>query len=129
MNGQTFFNRLAAFAAILAAPVTLASSFVLLAAVDYNTELISNPAGLITIGATASETFRWGSVLELGAPTLLLVPAALYLWSWLKPRAPELVSLYTFFGLSSLLLAAIGSLLRATLYPSLISAYPQASET
>ena len=129
MNEQQSFKRLAASAAILAGPVSLASAFVLLAAVDYNTELMSNPAGLITVGATAAKNFRWGSVLELGAPTLLLVPAAFYLWSWLKPRASELVSLYTFFGLSSLLLAAIGSLLRATLYPTLMSAYPQASET
>lgn len=129
MNDQTLFIRFAAISAILAAPVTLASTVVLLAAVDFNTEFMSNPAGLITIGATASETFRWGSVLELGAPTLLLVPAALYLWYWLKPRAPELVTLYTVFGLSSLLLAAIGALLRATLYPPLMTAYPQASET
>jgi hypothetical protein len=128
MNDQTTFKRIAAISAILAMPVTLANTIVLLMAVDFNTEFMSNPAGLITIGAPASEIFRWGSILELGAPTLLLVPAAFYLWYWLKPRAPRLVTLYTFFGLTSLLLAAIGSLLRATLYPSLMNAYSQASE-
>ena len=128
MNDQTTFKRIAAISAILAMPVTLANTIVLLMAVDFNTEFMSNPAGLITIGVPASETFRWGSILELGAPTLLLVPAAFYLWYWLKPRAPKLVTLYTFFGLTSLLLAAIGSLLRATLYPSLMNAYSQASE-
>lgn len=128
MNDQTLFKRISAISAVLAAPVTLASTVVLLLAVEFNVEFMSNPAGLITIGATASETFRWGSVLELGAPTLLLVPAALYLWYWLKPRAPELVTLYTVFGLSSLLLAAVGALLRATLYPPLMTAYSQASE-
>ena len=128
MNDQTTFKRIAAISAILAMPVTLANTIVLLMAVDFNTEFMSNPAGLITIGVPASETFRWGSILELGAPTLLLVPAAFYLWYWLKPRAPRLVTLYTFFGLTSLLLAAIGSLLRATLYPSLMNAYSQASE-
>lgn len=128
MNDQTTFKRIAAISAILAMPVTLANTIVLLMAVDFNTDFMSNPAGLITIGVPASETFRWGSILELGAPTLLLVPAAFYLWYWLKPRAPRLVTLYTFFGLTSLLLAAIGSLLRATLYPSLMNAYSQASE-
>ena len=128
MNDQTTFKRIAAISAILAMPVTLANTIVLLMAVDFNTEFMSNPVGLITIGVPASETFRWGSILELGAPTLLLVPAAFYLWYWLKPRAPRLVTLYTFFGLTSLLLAAIGSLLRATLYPSLMNAYSQASE-
>lgn len=128
MNNHSLFKRIAAISAILAAPATLAATVVLLTAVDFNTEFMSNPAGVITIGAPASVIFRWGSILELGAPTLLLVPAALYLWYWLKPRAPELVTLYTVFGLSGLLLAAIGALLRATLYPPLMSAYPQASE-
>jgi hypothetical protein len=128
MNDQITFKRIAAISAMLAAPATLASAVVLLMAVDFNSGFMSNPAGLITIGAPASEIFRWGSILELGAPTLLLVPAALYLWYWLRPRAPELVTLYTVFGLASLLLAAIGTLLRATFYPPLIAAYAQASE-
>lgn len=127
MKNQTTFKRIAAISAVLAAPVTLASTIVLLMAVDFNTDFMSNPAGIITIGASASEVFRWGSILELGAPTLLLVPAALYLWFWLKPRAPELVTLYTVFGLASLMLAAVGSLLRATFYPPLMAAYAQAS--
>ncbi len=129
MNDQTLFKRIAAITAILAAPVTLANTIVLFIAVDFNSELMSNPVGLINIGAAASETFRWGTILELGAPTLLLVPAALYLWYWLKPRAPELVTLYTVFGLASMILAVTGTLLRATLYPPLMAAYPQASET
>ena len=127
MSDQNFFKRIAAISAILAAPVTLASAVVLLNSVDFNTDLMSNPADLITIGAAASETFRWGSILELGAPTLLLIPAALYLWYWLKPRAPELVTLYTIFGLASLLLAAIGSLMRASFYPPLMNTYAQVS--
>jgi len=129
MNDQTLFKRIAAISAILSTPVALANTIVLLMAVDFNTEFMSNPANLITIGAPASETFRWGEILGLGAPTLLLVPAALYLWYWLKPRAPKLVTLYTFFGLASLLLSAIGSLMRATFYPPLMNAYSLASET
>jgi len=128
MNDQSTFQRLAAISAIVAAPVTLASTVVLLTAVGFDPEFMSDPARLITIGASASETFRWGSILELGAPTLLLVPAALYLWHWLKPWSPKLVGLYSVFGLTSLLLAAIGAILRATLYPALISAYSHAAE-
>lgn len=128
MNSYRLFGRIAAISTLLIAPFTLASTVVLLRAVDFNTEFMSNPAGLITIGAPASVIFRWGSILELGAATLLLVPGALYLWYWLKPRAPELVTLFTVFGLASLLLGAVGALLRATLYPPLMTAYSQASE-
>jgi hypothetical protein len=127
MKDQTLFRRIAAITAILIAPVTLASTVVLLLAVDFNSEFMSNPAGLITIGAPASETFRWGTILELGS-TLLLVPAALYLWYWLKPRAPQLVTLLTIFGLASMLIAVTGELLRASLYPPLMNAYAQAPE-
>jgi len=128
MKDQTLFGRITAITAILTAPITLANTVVLLIAVDFNSEFMSNPAGLITIGATASETFRWGEILGLGS-TILLVPAALYLWYWLNPRAPRLVTLLTIFGLASMLLAVTGELLRATLYPPLMTAYPQASET
>jgi len=127
MNDQVTFKRIAAFSAILAAPVTLASTIVLLMAVDFNSEFMSHPEGLITIGAPASETFRWGTILELGS-TLLLVPAALYLWFWLQPRAPKLVTLYTILGFTSMLFAATGELLRANLYPPLMDAYSQAPE-
>jgi len=129
MNDQTLFRRIASISAILSMPVALANTIVLLMAVDFNTEFMSNPANLITIGAPASETFRWGEILGLGAPTLLLVPAALYLWYWLKSQAPRLVTLYTFFGLTSFLISAIGSLMRATFYPPLMNAYSLASET
>jgi len=129
MNDQTLFRRIASISAILSAPVALANTIVLLIAVDFNAEFMANPANLITIGASASETFRWGEILGLGAPTLLLIPAALYLWYWLKSRAPRLVTLYTFFGLASLLLSAIGSLLRATIYPPMMNAYSLSSET
>ncbi len=128
MKDQTLFRRIAAITAILTAPLILANTVVLLIAVDFNSEFMSNPVGLITIGATASETFRWGEILGL-CSTILFVPAALYLWYWLKPRAHQLVTLLTILGLASMLLAVTGELLRATLYPPLMTAYPQASET
>lgn len=128
MNDQTLFRRITSLSVILTALFTVASTIVLLMAVDFNPEFMSHPEGLIAIGASASETFRWGTILELGS-TLLLVPAAIYLWYWLKPRAPKLVTLYTVLGLASMLLATTGELLRANLYPPLMNAYSQAPES
>ncbi len=127
MNDQTLFKRIAAISAILAALVTVASTVVLLMAVNFNSEFMSHPEDLITIGASASDTFRWGTLLELGS-TLLLMPVALHLWYWLKPRRPKLVTLFTVFGLASMLLAVTGELLRANFYPPLMNAYSQALE-
>lgn len=70
---------------------------------------------------------RGGTLLELGS-TLLLMPVALHLWYWLKPRRPKLVTLFTVFGLASMLLAVTGELLRANFYPPLMNAYSQALE-
>jgi len=127
MNDQTTFKHIAAVTAILAALFTVASTVVLLMAVDFNPEFMSHPESLITINASAAETFRWGTILELGS-TLFLIPAALYLWYWLKPRAPKLVTLYTILSFASMLLAVIGELLRANVYPPLMNAYSQAPE-
>jgi len=127
MDDQTLFRRITSLSAILAALFTVASTIVLLMAVDFNSEFMSHPEDLITINASASETFRWGTILELGS-TLFFIPVALYLWYWLKPRAPKLATLYTIFGLASMLLAITGELLRANLYPPLMNAYSQSPE-
>jgi len=122
MNDQILFRRITSLSAILVALFTVASTIVLLMAVDFNPEFMAYPEDLITIGVSASETFRWGTILELGS-TLFLLPPVLYLWFWLKPRASKLASLYTVFGLISLMFAVIGELLRANLYPPLMNDY------
>lgn len=128
MNDQTAFGRIAAISAIVSAPVTLAATIVLSMAVDFNPDILSSPADLITLGAQAAEIFRWGSILELGAPMLLLIPAALYLWYWLKPRSPRMVTMYTVFGLTSILFGTIATLLRASFFPAMMGAYSQAAD-
>jgi len=127
MNDQILFKRITSLSTILTALFTVASTIVLLIAVDFNPEFMSHPEGLITINASAAETFRWGTILELGS-TLFLIPSALYLWYWLKPQAPKLVTLYTVLGLASMLLATTGELLRANVYPPLMNAHSQAPE-
>jgi hypothetical protein len=127
MNDSKTFQHITAITLITVALLIVASTIVLLMAVDFNPKFMSHPEGLITIGASASETFRWGTILELGY-TILFLPAVLYLWYWLKPQAHRLASLYTVFGLAGLMSALIGVLLRTTLYPPLINAYPQTPE-
>ena len=128
MNDQILFKRVTAISTIMAALFTVASTIVLLTAVNFNSEFMSHPEELITIGEHASETFRWGTILELGS-TLLLIPVTLYLWYWLKPQGTKLVTLYTVFGMTSMLLATTGELLRANFYPPLMNVYSQAPET
>jgi hypothetical protein len=129
MNNKVF-ERIAAISAVVAALLILASVVVLFMAVDLNTEFLADPAALITAGldAGAAGLFRWGSILELLGYHLLLIPVTLYLWYWLKRRNPELVGLYTLFGLTSIVLGVIGSAIRADFIPAMMIAYPQATQ-
>lgn len=130
MNDQHSFRRLAAISTIIAGLLILASIVVLSLAVEFNFEFLDNPAGLITAGLDASAVglFRWGSILELFGYFLLLIPAALYLWYWLSPRSSGLVTLYTVLGLASILLGVVEEAIRASFFPSMMLAYPQAAE-
>jgi hypothetical protein len=130
MNEQNSFRRIAAISTIIAGLLILASIIVLSMAVDFNVEFLDNPAGLITagLGASAVGLFRWGSILELFGYFLLLIPAALYLWYWLSPHSSGLVTLYTVLGLAGILIGVVEEAIRASFFPSMMLAYPQAAE-
>jgi hypothetical protein len=130
MNNEDTLRSLSALSAIIAALLILVSIVVLSMAVDFNPDFLSDPAELISAGldASAAELFRWGSILELLGYFMLLIPLTLYLWYWLKPRSPRLITLTTIFGLISIVIGMIGAAIRASYFPSMMVAYPQAAE-
>jgi hypothetical protein len=99
-------------------------------AVDFNFDVLSDPANLITAGldAGAARLFRWGSILEILGYFLLLIPVTLYLWYWLKPRNPNLVNVVTVLGLGSIFIGVIGATIRASFFPQMMISYSQAAE-
>ena len=99
MNDQTSFRRIAAISAILSAPLALLSTFIAIAAAGFNFELLDEPVGLVKLGAGAAELFAWSWILAALGFYLLLIPAAIYLRYWLKSLEPNLVGMYTAFGL------------------------------
>ncbi len=130
MNDETSFKRIAATTVIMAGVLNLAASVVTSLAVDFNTELLSSPEEMLMAGLEhgAIDLFRWGEVLGVFGYCLLLIPAALYLWYWLKPRKPHLVTLYTVLGLIGIVLCVIESAIRASIWPPMMAAYPQLAE-
>lgn len=64
--------------------------------------------GGLDTGLANPEAIRTGQVLLISW-NLLLLPVALFLGGWLRPRSPYLVVLYTVCGIMSLLLWAITS--------------------
>jgi hypothetical protein len=126
MNNDISFRRIAGVSAIVSGPLALASFLVLSLAVEFDFTLLSNTAALVALGAGAAEVFRWGEVLGTFGYSLLLAPAAIYLWNWLKPRSHSLISLYCASGLAYLLLGAVGGALRASVLPEMMVAYAEA---
>lgn len=129
MNNQTTFNRIAAITAILSAPVALSAWVLVALAVGSNSDAVSNLADVITLGAPAAGYFHlaW-MVADTFGYSLLLAPSALYLWYWLKPRNPGLVTLHTIAGFAHILIGVVAVSLMGGLVPPLMRAYEVASE-
>ena len=128
MNNHTLFRRVAAITAILSAPVALGASAILAHAIGYDFEVMSNPANLITLGPRVASIFRVVEFIGMFGYYLLLLPAGLYLWYWLKPQNPMLAGMYSVFGLGYIFIGACGSAVLASVAPPVMSAYPQALE-
>ncbi len=127
MNDHQSFQRFAALAAIISFPLTLGSIVLSGMALDFNMEASTNPALLLSVGADGASLSRWGMILDMLGYYLPLLPVALFLWRWLRPRNPDWVLFYTSCGLGYILIGAIGAVILAAVHPPLISAYAQAS--
>lgn len=127
MNNEASFRRLAAISAILSAPLGLVAVFIVFLAVDFNLEAMSDQSVLITLGSRAAGILAWGEFLSIFGYYLLLAPVAIYLWQWLRPKHPGLVSLFTFCGLGFILVGVPGAAIRATVMPEMMRAYALAS--
>ena len=130
MRDESAFRWVAAISAIVAALLSLVASVVAALAVDFNFEFLENPAGLLSaaLDAGAIGLFRFGEILGVFGYCLLFIPLTLYLWYWLNPRSPRMVTLYTALALTSIALCVIESAVRISIWPTIMLAYPQAAE-
>ncbi len=127
MNDKTVFKGIAAVSAILAAPVQLIFLSIGFLAIDFNAEIMADQSLMIALGDQAAEMFRWGEVLDIFGFYLLLIPVALYLRHWLHPHRPNLVDLFTLFGLGSIFFGVAGAAIRFGAMTEMMHAYVQAS--
>lgn len=127
MNDLMRFQRLAAVTTILTVLGYFSSATLLAAAMNYNFNLEAFLGALISIGSRGANLLRWGMLLDVFGSYLLLAPLALHLWNWLKPRSPNLVTLYTLCGLAYMIIGAMGAIVLSAVLPPLINDYAQAS--
>src|SRR6266568_1653200 len=127
MNHEASFQRLAAVTSILATLLACGSIGFQAVVLSVNVDPFSNPTSLLGSGANGATLFRWGMILDMFGYYLLLAPLALLVWSRLKPRGMNLITLFTFCGLAYMFIGAIGATTLAAISPPLIEGYGQAS--
>ena len=127
MNSQQSFQRFAAVTAIVSFPLALASDVLSGLPINFSPDVATNPALMLSVGSDGANLLRWGMILDMLGYYLPLLPVALFLQSWLKPRNPDWVRFYTICGLGYILIGAIGAATLAAVQSPLINAYAQAS--
>ncbi len=127
MNDERSFKRVAAWAAIVSMPLAFASAALSLAPLDFDFEVFTDASAAVRELAGEGDLIRWSWVLDVLGYYLLLVPLTLFLWKWLRPRSPNLVSLFTLCGFAYLLFGAMGAAIFAAVLSTVADAYAQAS--
>jgi hypothetical protein len=127
MSDHQSFQRLAAGTTILAVLCYFSSVVLLLAVMNYSFSIEAFSGAMISLGSRGANLLRWGMIFDVFGSYLLLAPLALHLWNWLKPRSPNLVTLYTLCGLAYILIGSMGAIVLSAVLPPLINDYVQAS--
>ena len=111
---------------IVTGVTSLASLVVGLAAADYDFEAFSEASTFITLGAGAADPVQWGLWLSMFGSYLLMVPAAVYLFRWLRSDAPTVADVSTIGAGFYILLGAAGASILASTLPDLMEQYSRA---
>ena len=127
MSDHRSFQRLAAGTTILAVICYLASVVLLLAVMNFSFSVEAFSGAMISTGSRGANLLRWAMIFDVFGSYVLLAPLALHLWSWLKPRSPNRVTLYTLCGFAYILIGSMGAIVLSAVLPPLIHDYSQAS--
>jgi hypothetical protein len=120
------FTRAAAIAAIVSAPLAIASVVTSLAAVRFDFAAMADPAMLLRAGHAAAGLWRASMLFDLFGYYLPIVPLVLVLRAAFRPRAGAWSELFGLSLLAYCLLGAAGAAMLTTAIPPLIEAYPAA---
>jgi hypothetical protein len=127
MDSHQSFQRFVAVAAIVSFLFAVASNVLQGIPVNFSSEVFTNSAFMLSVGASGASLLRWGMILDMLGYYLLLLPVALFLQRWCGSRNPAWVRFYTVCGMGYILIGASGAATLAAVLPPLITAYAQAS--
>ncbi len=125
MHHERSFQRMAAIIAVLSAPFAFGNTLVMLIAMNFDVDAITNPLAILASGTEAADLWRWSMVLDMLGYYLLIVPLVLLLRQWLGQRSPRWAELFGLCLLWYSLIGAIGAAIHAATLPPLIRAYAE----
>jgi len=129
MDINPSFTRWAGLAAVISAPVAVASVLLLFVPVAFNFEAYADPAHMLSLDQPAVSAVRWGLLLDLLGYYLLLAPLAILTRDLIGDRHDGWARLASWSGRSYVLIGAAGAAALAVVYPGLADAYSTASGT
>ncbi len=127
MHRPDSFQRWAAVAAILSAPLAIGSLLATLPAIDYDFSTLSDPLRILRRGAAAAGWLRASMALDLFGYYLLIAPLVLVLQAWLQRRGPTWARLFAGCLLAYLVLGAAGAAVLGAATPRLLLAHAASS--
>jgi len=126
MSADTTFKRVAGISAILAGIMAF-GVFLAMMSMPPDFKLDNIAAIISPIGERETDLIFWSMILDMFGYYLLLAPAALLLWYWIKAKNSALAALYTISGFAYILIGAIGAVILAATLPTLFLEYSQAA--
>jgi hypothetical protein len=121
------FRRVAAVAAIMSAPLALASLFAAMPAVDWNWNTVTDLMLFLRTGARGADAGRWSMLFDMFGYYLLIAPATFVVGRSLERRSPLSGTFFSGCVLAYVLIGAAGAAILAAVLPPLMKAYPSAS--
>lgn len=123
---ESSFQKWAAALAMLSAPVAYVQQWFAWTAINYDPTAFGDPGTLIKLGPQSATLFWWAWRIDIFGYYLLILPAVLFLWYWLRPKRPLLVTLLTLGGVLYVVLGALGAAVNAVVWPEFIRDYATA---
>jgi hypothetical protein len=127
MDDHESFQRFAAITAIVSFPLALASIVLSGMVTNFNPDVAANPVLMLSVGTSGANLVRWGMILDMLGNYLPILPIALFVKYWLRPKSPVWMRFYTTCGLGFGIIGSVGAVALAAVQPPLINAYTQGS--
>ena len=111
---------------VLSGLIALACFIAMLIAVNFNSDVLSDPLLILSTAGINVTAARWSMILDMFGYYLLLLPVIYLLNDWMKERS-SWNKMVTFCGIAYVLIGSIGASVLAVIWPKIIAGFSLAN--